>query len=174
MDENITENNVSLSTNKFIFADAFYDGLIESNMENSIGIDVNKDEEIINESNKDNTSFQQVQEIDNSSNFVDSIEDTNKFKNVSDSDQLSNITKEESVNIGNNLANMDFLLSGSSDKKVVNEANKEELFKDNSIETISNNNITFFKKNSIFRKSNKFLGKIYMDVRSTIHIGKFL
>ena len=127
MDENIIENMTSPSTNKFIFADAFYNSLEETNLENNSNVNnAPNGDAAINVQEPNTTS--QPEEISTNNFNNDLTQPVNTMDDFINNQEIVEEPKEESIdiNIDNSLNNMDFLLLSENNNNVETEKNNIE------------------------------------------------
>ena len=124
MDENINETTTTPSTNKFIFADAFYNSLGETDPANNSNEHVQNnivpnDGELTNI--PENNTFQQVEKEETKDEFTQLVDTI--AENTNPVEQPKESTKDNiEINLDSN-SNMDFLLSGENVNLV--ESNEE-------------------------------------------------
>ena len=124
MDENINETTTTPSTNKFIFADAFYNSLGETDPANNSNEPVQNnivpnDGELNNI--PENNTFQQVEKEETKDEFTQLVDTI--AENTNPVEQPKESTKDNiEINLDSN-SNMDFLLSGENVNLV--ESNEE-------------------------------------------------
>ena len=121
MDENIIENSTTPSTNKFIFADAFYNSLGATNIE----------------SQDDKTESTEL----TSNNLETTVVDNNSFQEVETNENESNTTPEQPEGVNNTFNSMDFLISNAKQEDSKKEENNSILTDDSLLEPNIENNI---------------------------------
>ena len=146
MDENIIENSTTPSTNKFIFADAFYNSLGATNIENQ----------------DDKTESTEL----TSNNLETTAVDNNPFQEVETNENESNTPPEQPEGVNNTFNSMDFLISNAKQEDSKKEENNSILTDDSSFETnIENNNENNIESNIEINEENNFNNADISDSR---------